>query len=129
MGDRGSLAPIKGFIYKLLCYFCTSDLIPQGALCYLKAIHPKVPVLIWKENTGLGICGNPNVSSCIIPVEELKLNIMDITTAVPPALEAPRFVHEIPTVAAAVTVDALPSPLLCPQQTFLASLVFASKFT
>ncbi len=153
---RGNLAPIKGFVHEVLRRSRTSGCVLQTALCYLEAIRPKVPDLVQKEQAGVGIRGEPDISSRIAPATELELKleedcnrfemanpdetvtqddlvstvrVVDIANAVPPALEAPRFVQEASSVATIATVGALPSPLLCPRRTFLASLILASKFT
>ncbi len=54
---------------------------------------------------------------------ESTVHVVDIATVAPQDPEAPQFVQEVPTVA-----GTLPSPLLCPRWTFLASLILASKF-
>ena len=43
------IAPIKGFVHKVLHHLQTSGTVLQTALCYLEAIRSKVPDLIQKE--------------------------------------------------------------------------------
>jgi hypothetical protein len=46
--QRCDIAPIKGFIHKVLCHSWTSRMVLQTALCSLEAIHPRVPYLVRK---------------------------------------------------------------------------------
>jgi hypothetical protein len=45
---------------------CTSGSVLQTALCYLKAIHAKVPELVEREKTGDGVQGEPDLSGKIV---------------------------------------------------------------
>ncbi|KAI0348898.1 hypothetical protein OH77DRAFT_1432531 [Trametes cingulata] len=44
-----NLIPIRGFVHEVLCRSRTSTGVLQTALCYLEAVHAKVPELLRKE--------------------------------------------------------------------------------
>ncbi|KAF9454019.1 hypothetical protein P691DRAFT_657134 [Macrolepiota fuliginosa MF-IS2] len=113
---RGNFVPIKGFVHEVIRRSRTSGCVLQTALCYLEAIRPRVPELVRKEQAGEGVRGEPDISARILPATELELKLEED--------------HDLNPSAGSITpITALPSPLLCPRRTFLASLILASKFT
>lgn len=156
---KGKLVPIKGFVHEVIRRSRTSGCVLQTALCYLEAIRVRVPDLVKAELSGQGIHGEPDLSSRITPATGLELQLEEQYMQLESGLEDPvSSAGEVyPTVrlsdmeptssckAAPLTMSgdsddtrsdstdqsmaALPSPLLCPRRTFLASLILASKFT
>ena len=61
-----NLVPIKGFVHEVLCKSCTSGSVLQTALCYLEAIHAKVPELVQKERNGEGVHSELDLNRQII---------------------------------------------------------------
>jgi hypothetical protein len=50
---RDTLVPIKSFIHEVLRHSWTFGCVLQAALCYLKAIHTKIPELAQQEKAGI----------------------------------------------------------------------------
>ena len=98
LSEKPGVAPLQGFVQELIRRSRTSGTVLQTALCYIEAVRRKLP----------GI-----VSASVIPVVPVKEK----------APEEPSKDCE-----ATSTEPLVPSPLLCPRRTFLASLILASKF-
>lgn len=140
---EGCLLLLKIFVHKLLRLSRVSGVVVQVALCYLEAVHPKIPHLLQKEQVGIEICRDPDILSRIVPATELELKLKEdcegLEMANPDEMltqddlvstvrVVDSFVQDVPTAGVIATAGALSSPLLCPRQTFLASLILASKF-
>lgn len=125
----------------------TSGIVLQTALCYLEAIRPQVPNLLREEKMGIRAYYEPEYR--ILPpteaelAQEANLSVLEIsgeidgnndimnTVRVPDSVhdfdsEPTKPIHEELTSS---TLPSLPSPLLCPRRTFLASIILASKFS
>lgn len=136
------LVPIKIFVHEVLRRSRTSACVLQTALCYLEAIGPKVPGLAQEElfsvtdNKVLPVPDRISLPEEYEPVAQIHLAIND------PLVNTVRVTDEeqfgvvghssadtpIPDLMPLVVEPRLPSPLLCPRRTFLASLILASKF-
>ena len=124
----------------------TSGIVLQTALCYLEAIRSQVPNLLSEERIGIRAYYQPE--SRILPAteaeiaQEATLNISEVSQESEGNDDCvntvrvvdnthdfdfePKMSHEefAPSNSAS-----LPSPLLCPRRTFLASVILASKFS
>jgi hypothetical protein len=145
-GNDSDLLPIRSFVHEVLRRSRTSGIVLQTALCYLEAIRPEVPNLLREERMGIRAYYEPE--SRVLPAteaeiaQEAMLNVLenseeskgddDGMNTVRLADDAhdfdsePKKSHEEfdPSTSAF-----LPSPLLCPRRTFLASVILASKFS
>jgi len=65
-GPQSNLVPIKGFTHEVFRRSCTSGNVLPTALCYLEAIHAKIPELVEKEKRGVRIQGEPDLSEKIV---------------------------------------------------------------
>ncbi|KAG0706156.1 hypothetical protein DFH29DRAFT_206538 [Suillus ampliporus] len=156
---RCDVAPMKGFVHEVLRRSRTSGSVLQTALCYLEAIRSKVPELVSQEKGHAGsTCEKESVERIVqgeVSAFSAGLNgptsssetsagngLLDTIRINPVTLEAdssfsePVFdagevsLHKPKQSSACLTpLPPLPSPLLCPRRTFLASLILASKFT
>lgn len=71
--DAQGSVPIKGFVHEVIRRSRTSGCVLQTALCYLEAIRPKISVLLRKEKSAGDVHGNIDISSCILPATEFRL--------------------------------------------------------
>lgn len=62
---------MKTFVHKVLKHSRTSGSILQAALCYLEAIHPKVPEILQQEKMGIKAHYQPETK--ILPATEEEL--------------------------------------------------------
>ncbi|KAF8813782.1 hypothetical protein BYT27DRAFT_7250669 [Phlegmacium glaucopus] len=144
--DSDHILPIRSFVHEVLRRSRTSGVVLQTALCYLEAIRPKVPNLLREERMGIRAYYEPE--SRILPAteaelaQEAKLNVLEssiesegnydgmdtvrVTDCVDDFDSEPKTFQED---LASSTSASLPSPLLCPRRTFLASVILASKFS
>ena len=145
-GNDSDVLPIRSFVHEVLRRSRTSGIVLQTALCYLEAVRPEVPNLLREERMGIRAYYEPE--SRVLPATEAEiaqeaiLNILenseeskandDGVNTVRLADDAhdfdsePKKSHEE---FAPSTSASLPSPLLCPRRTFLASVILASKFS
>ena len=145
-GNDSDLLPIRSFVHEVLRRSRTSGIVLQTALCYLEAVRPEVPNLLREERMGIRAYYEPE--SRVLPATEAEIaqeamfNVLenpeesegndDCVSTVRLADDAhdfdsePKKSHEEfpPSTSAS-----LPSPLLCPRRTFLASVILASKFS
>ncbi|KAH7929900.1 hypothetical protein BV22DRAFT_1109651 [Leucogyrophana mollusca] len=152
--SQNSLVPMKGFVHEVLRRSRTSGSVLQTALCYLEAIRAKVPELVSKEKLGTSVHREPELADRITlgevdadPTEFTSStdsgslgDLLDTVRIDPVTLEAESFSQSLqdtdgvlshgprPSSIALPPLPPLPSPLLCPRRTFLASLILASKF-
>lgn len=155
---RCDVAPMKGFVHEVLRRSRTSGSVLQTALCYLEAIRAKVPELVTQEKVHPGsTCEKESVERIVQgevsapsagldgPISSTEtstgnalldtIRINPITLEVDSAFAEPVFdakasSHKPKQSSGCLTpLPPLPSPLLCPRRTFLASLILASKFT
>jgi hypothetical protein len=132
-------------VHEVLRRSRTSGTVLQTALCYLEAVRPEVPNLLREERMGIRAYYEPE--SRILPAteaeiaHEVMLSVLEIsnesegnddvmnTVRVDDAhdfdSEPKKSYEEFPSSTSA----SLPSPLLCPRRTFLASVILASKFS
>jgi len=132
--------PLKIFVHEVLKRSQTSGSILQTALCYLEAVCSKIPDISHDEKHGIRM-----LESMILPATKAELSVASDyivkmicqsdqsadTTDFPPGfngLDVASSVCVDPALSAVVSTS-LPSPLLCPRRTFLASLILASKFS
>jgi len=154
---RCDVAPMKGFVHEVLRRSRTSGSVLQTALCYLEAIRAKVPELVTQETEHPGsTCQKESVERIIqgevsahganfdgstssdTPAgnglqDTIRINPIpfeDHGSFLEPGLGADKVsLHKPkPGSASLPPLPPLPSPLLCPRRTFLASLILASKF-
>ena len=145
-GNDSDLLPIRSFVHEVLKRSRTSGIVLQTALCYLEAVRPEVPNLLREERMGIRAYYEPE--SRVLPATEAEiaqeaiLNILENseegegyedgenTVRLADDLHdfdsEPKISHEE---FAPSTSASLPSPLLCPRRTFLASVILASKFS
>ena len=64
--SQTNLVLIKGFVHEVLRRSRTSGSVLETALCYLEAIHIKIPELVEKEKMGDGVQGEPDLSDKIV---------------------------------------------------------------
>jgi len=153
--SRSDVALMKGFVHEVLRRSRTSGSVLQTALCYLEAIRAKVPELIAQENELPGsTCQKESVerivqgevssgadldgSSSNTPagnglLDTIRINPISFevdSSFLEPGFAADKVsLHKPkPGSASLAPLPPLPSPLLCPRRTFLASLILASKF-
>jgi hypothetical protein len=152
---RGNAAPLKTFVHEVLRRSRTSCSVLQTALCYIEALRLRVPELVQQEQIGEGIRGEVDQGMRVLSQDDPRLNespkdidpvhfassegqfsddapptvrMLDVSlltmpgTAVPFEKKARTSSEDLPS------LPPLPSPLLCPRRTFLASLILASKF-
>ena len=121
----------------------TSGIVLQTALCYLEAIRPGIPNLLREEKMGIRAYYEPETR--ILPATEAEiaqeavLNVLEIPkesegnddgmNTVRVADDTHDFDSEPNETFSHLTSASLPSPLLCPRRTFLASVILASKFS
>lgn len=155
---RGDVAPMKGFVHEVLRRSRTSGSVLQTALCYLEAIRAKVPELVTQEKGHPGstcekesveriVQGEVSASSAGLDglysssetsagnglLDTIRINpiTLEVDSAFPePGFDANKVsLHKPkPSSSCLTPLPPLPSPLLCPRRTFLASLILASKF-
>ncbi|KAG1862547.1 hypothetical protein DFJ58DRAFT_715270 [Suillus subalutaceus] len=155
---RCDVAPMKGFVHEVLRRSRTSGSVLQTALCYLEAIRAKVPELVSQEKGCPGstceresverisqgevsaFCADldgPTSSSDTSAgnglLDTIRVNPITLeadSVFAEPALDADEVsMHKPKQSSGCLTpLPPLPSPLLCPRRTFLASLILASKF-
>lgn len=155
---RCDVAPMKGFVHEVLRRSRTSGSVLQTALCYLEAIRAKVPELVSQEKgcpgstceresierivqgevsafcAGLdGPTSSSEMSAGNGLLDTIRVNpiTLEADSVFPePALDADKVsLHKPKQSSGCLTpLPPLPSPLLCPRRTFLASLILASKF-
>ena len=145
-GNDSDLLPIRSFVHEVLRRSRTSGIVLQTALCYLEAVRPEVPNLLREEKMGIRAYYEPE--SRILPAteaeiaQEAMLNVLEtseeiegnddgmntvrIADDVHDFDSEPKNSHETFSPS---TSASLPSPLLCPRRTFLASVILASKFS
>ncbi|KAG2146041.1 uncharacterized protein EDB93DRAFT_1086768 [Suillus bovinus] len=143
---RCDIAPMKGFVHEVLRRSRTSGTVLQTALCYLEAIRAKIPELVSQEKGHPGsTCEKESVErivqsevspSCAgldgptsSPETSAGNGLLDTIRINPITLEADSiFAEPVLGSRQGLPLPPLPSPLLCPRRTFLASLILASKF-
>lgn len=155
---RCDVAPMKGFVHEVLRRSRTSGSVLQTALCYLEAIRAKVPELVSREKGypgstcekesaerivqgevsafGAGLDGStssPQMSAGNGLLDTIRVNPLTLeadSTFAEPVFDAEKVsLHKPKQSSSCLTpLPPLPSPLLCPRRTFLASLILASKF-
>ena len=144
--NDSDLLPIRSFVHEVLKRSRTSGIVLQTALCYLEAVRPEVPNLLREERVGIRAYYEPE--SRVLPAteaeiaQEAMLNVLenleeseckdDGVNTVRLADDAHDFDSEPKKSQeefAPSTSASLPSPLLCPRRTFLASVILASKFS
>jgi len=140
------ILPIKSFVHEVLRRSRTSGIVLQTALCYLEAIRTKVPNLLREERMGIRAYYQPE--SRILPATEAELAQDAKLNVLENSIESEGIDDGMDTIRIADCVDnfdsetktlheefgsstsaSLPSPLLCPRRTFLASVILASKFS
>ena len=139
------ILPIRSFVHEVLRRSRTSGIVLQTALCYLEAIRPQVPNLLHEERIGIRAYYEPE--SRILPAteaelaQEAELNMLEIsgeskgnddgmnTVRIANSVDDFDSESKSPEQLAFSTSASLPSPLLCPRRTFLASIILASKFS
>ncbi|KAF8558021.1 hypothetical protein OG21DRAFT_1434198 [Imleria badia] len=150
-------APMKGFVHEVLRRSRTSGSVLQTALCYLEAIRSKVPDLVRKEkqafpsyspvasdddriSQGVNIdyetdqSVSTNVLSSNSLLATVRINPISYEADTSFQMESGFDSDKVPAHklksdnASLPPLPPLPSPLLCPRRTFLASLILASKF-
>ncbi len=135
-----TLLPLRNFVHEVLKRSRTSGSILQTALCYLEAVRPKIPDILRDEKMGIRSHFMPE--SALQPATEAEMQIdsdqsnpderpLMISSEVTLNLDQAANVQEIvqPATSTSLSVNSLPSPLLCPRRTFLAALILASKFS
>jgi len=130
-------------VHEVLRRSRTSGIVLQTALCYLEAIRPEVPNLLREERMDIRAYYQPE--SRILPATEAEIaheavlkaseeseGIDDCVNTVR-VVDNPHDFDSEPKTAledfAPLASASLPSPLLCPRRTFLASVILASKFS
>ncbi|KAG2148453.1 hypothetical protein BD769DRAFT_1412188 [Suillus cothurnatus] len=156
--SRCDVAPMKGFVHEVLRRSRTSGSVLQTALCYLEAIRAKVPELVSQEKgcpgstceresverivqgevsafcAGLdGPTSSSETSAGSGLLDTIRINPITLkadSVFAEPVFDADRMaLHKPKQSSGSLTpLPPLPSPLLCPRRTFLASLILASKF-
>jgi PHO85 cyclin-5 len=144
--ESDQLLPMRSFVHEVLRRSRTSGIVLQTALCYLEAIRSQVPNLLSKERIGIRAYYQPE--SRILPAteaeiaQEATLNVSEVSEEREDNDDCvntirvvdnthdfdfePKMSHEEFAPSNSAT---LPSPLLCPRRTFLASVILASKFS
>lgn len=155
---RCDVAPMKGFVHEVLRRSRTSGSVLQTALCYLEAIRAKVPELVSREKGCPGstcekesaerivqgevsaFCAGLDGSSSSLQMsagngllDTIRVNPLTLeadSTFAEPVFDAEKVSPHKPKQSSSslMPLPPLPSPLLCPRRTFLASLILASKF-
>lgn len=155
---RYDVAPMKGFVHEVLRRSRTSGSVLQTALCYLEAIRAKVPELVSQEKgfpgstcekesvervvqgevnaycAGLdGYTSSSETSAGDDLLDTIRINPITLeadSVFAEPVFDADKVsLHKPKQSSGCLTpLPPLPSPLLCPRRTFLASLILASKF-
>ncbi|KIK99075.1 hypothetical protein PAXRUDRAFT_823180 [Paxillus rubicundulus Ve08.2h10] len=151
------VASMKGFVHEVLRRSRTSGSVLQTALCYLEAIRAKIPELVSRERLGLETTTTAELDDRITQ-DQVSVDTVDTDSrAQTYSMQAPSFSSSLLATVRInpVTYESdgsfsteleldvdkpkanspslpplpsLPSPLLCPRRTFLASLILASKF-
>lgn len=143
------LASMRSFVQEVLRRSRTSGTVLQTALCYVEAIRAKVPDLIRRDNEEPRTATEAqNEDSAVgTSLDGLELSSENVALAGGPlaTVRIDRTEHEAidffseprpgednvlarKTSTSLSPLPSLPSPLLCPRRTFLASLILASKF-
>ena len=144
--NDSELLPIRSFVHEVLKRSRTSGIVLQTALCYLEAVRPEVPNLLREERMGIRAYYEPE--SRILPAteaeiaQEAMLNTLEISQESEGndnGVDTVRLADDVhdfdseskksPEESMPSTSASLPSPLLCPRRTFLASVILASKFS
>ena len=144
--NDSELLPIRSFVHEVLKRSRTSGIVLQTALCYLEAVRPEVPNLLREERMGIRAYYEPE--SRVLPATEAEIaqeamlndlenseeneNNDDGVNTVRLADDAHDFDSEPKKYQEELSPSnsaSLPSPLLCPRRTFLASVILASKFS
>lgn len=155
---RCDIAPMKGFVHEVLRRSRTSGTVLQTALCYLEAIRAKVPELVSQEKGypgstcekesierivqsevsafGAGLDGPTSSSETSARnglLDTIRINPVTLeadSVFAEPVFDAEKVSSHKPKQSSGclTPLPPLPSPLLCPRRTFLASLILASKF-
>ncbi|KAL4074177.1 hypothetical protein V8B97DRAFT_1931673 [Scleroderma yunnanense] len=149
--SRCELTSMRGFVQEVLRRSRTSGSVLQTALCYVEAIRAKIPELLRRDKEGLRTpAQTQHEDGAIYTMVDGLESSSDNTTLSDGLLatvridhtehEAIDFFSELRLDKDNVSVQRLnistplpplpplPSPLLCPRRTFLASLILASKF-
>lgn len=148
------VALMKGFVHEVLRRSRTSGSVLQTALCYLEAIRARVPELVTQEkevpgstcqkesverivqgdvSTDVDGSTSSDTQAGISLLDTIRINPISFevdSSFLEPRLDANKStLHKPkPSSACLAPLPPLPSPLLCPRRTFLASLILASKF-
>ena len=141
--DVDQILPIRSFVHEVLRRSRTSGIVLQTALCYLEAIRSEVPNLLREERMGIRAYYQPE--SRILPATEAEIaqeaiNVLEISEesegdfmntvrVVDNAHDFDSEPNKFDEECVPSTSASLPSPLLCPRRTFLASVILASKFS
>ncbi|KAJ3869743.1 hypothetical protein EV359DRAFT_29234 [Lentinula novae-zelandiae] len=152
-----NLVPMKGFVHEVLRRSRTSGSVLQTALCYLEAIRPRISEIAQSGDSFKGeteLADRITVASedelareaeLCIGTDTILINESDdsmdtiritdsysgstaVSSGIMEDAESTLQKSKGPF-SALVPLPHLPSPLLCPRRTFLASLILASKFT
>ena len=127
-------------VYEVLRRSRTSGSVLQTALCYLEAIRAKVPELVNKRRSSLdALAKRSRLSVCrwLLPrnnslLDTIHINpiTLEVDSSFSVGFDADKVsLHKPKQSNAHLTpLSLLPSLLLCPRRTFLASLILASKF-
>ncbi|KZS98445.1 hypothetical protein SISNIDRAFT_481183 [Sistotremastrum niveocremeum HHB9708] len=114
------LADVKHFVMELLRRSRSTCNILQTALCYLEVVRQKVPELQKLEQDGIGSRGEQ--------YDKEEAIVLDPTLFENGVLQELGSRHRKKPEAPGTPLPPLPSPLLCPRRTFMASLLLATKF-
>ena len=144
--NDSELLPIRSFVHEVLKRSRTSGIVLQTALCYLEAVRPEVPNLLREERMGIRAYYEPE--SRVLPATEAEIAQEALLNVLENSEESENNDDSVNTVRLAddahdfdsepkksqeefapSTSASLPSPLLCPRRTFLASVILASKFS
>lgn len=145
---------MKSFVHEVLRRSRTSGSVLQTALCYIEAIRSKVPGLVQQEKNGLSTTTDMESAEYMIQRGDNSVLNDDCVSDSPDSsdgllatIRIDRMENEVDALAelridcntldlrkprasssSLPPLSPLPSPLLCPRRTFLASLILASKF-
>jgi hypothetical protein len=148
---------MKAFVHEVLRRSGTSGHILQAALCYLKVIRSKVPEILQQERMGIRAHYQPDTLIQAATddklLREAELSVLEecsviadpddlLKTVVSKDCDADFNAQdnfetnsassncslEVQPLESSSKASSFPSPLLCPQRAFLASLIPASRF-
>jgi len=142
--------PLHNFVHALIRRSRTSCATLQTALCYVEAVSCKLPALLGEEvnridslNASIFLKDDDEPSPIDLIVEATSLDTppddvgvdafsldsaMDSASQAPATPESMKSKKKRAPCKALAPLPSLPSPLLCPRRTFLASLLVATKF-